>query len=150
MPAKRQPDTGLVQPYRPCPGDFRERFLELGQSKELEEHYRTNWRVIRRWIEETGGDELREARARRSGSKTRPYLRTGAAKHHLGIDARARASMAETYLALTKEERAEPADRAIVLASLFKPVADGIVKDDALPLITPASLLSAKLADAKL
>lgn len=28
----------------------------------IEDHYRTNWRVIRRWIQEAGGDELRAAR----------------------------------------------------------------------------------------
>lgn len=33
-------------------------------------------------------------------------------------------------------------DRAIVLASLFRPVVDGIVKDDGLPAMTPASILS--------
>lgn len=68
------PDGG-VRPYRPLPSDFRERFLELGQSKELEEHYRTNWRVIRRWIEEAGGDDLRAARRAVSGGTARPTLR---------------------------------------------------------------------------
>ncbi len=63
-------------------------------------------------------------------------------EHHLGIDARSRESMAHTYLALTKEEAATDADRAIVLASLFRPVVDGIVKDDGLPAITPAAILA--------
>ena len=63
-------------------------------------------------------------------------------EHHLGIDAQSRASMAETYLALTKEDAASDQDRAIVLASLFRPVVDGIVKDDGLPAITPAAILS--------
>jgi hypothetical protein len=54
--------------------------------------------------------------------------------------------MAETYLALTKEGAATEQDRAIVLASLFKPVVDGIVKDDGLPAITPAALLSGLVA----
>ncbi|MBU2341243.1 MAG: hypothetical protein KKE77_08385 [Alphaproteobacteria bacterium] len=63
-------------------------------------------------------------------------------EHHLGIDAQSRSSMAETYLALTKEDAATDQDRAIVLASLFRPQADGIVKDDGLPAITPAAILS--------
>lgn len=29
----------------------------------IDEHYRTNWRCIRRWILESGGETLREARA---------------------------------------------------------------------------------------
>lgn len=71
----RKPDTGLVRPYRPLPGDFRERYLEMGWDG-IEEHYRTNWRVIRRWIEEAGGDELREARAKVSKGVIRPSRRS--------------------------------------------------------------------------
>lgn len=63
-------------------------------------------------------------------------------EHHLAIDATSRSSMAHTYLALTKEGAATDQDRAIVLASLFRPQADGIVKDDGLPAITPAAILS--------
>lgn len=63
-------------------------------------------------------------------------------EHHLAIDATSRASMAETYLALKKESAATDQDRAIVLASLFRPVVDGIVKDDGLPAITPAAIIS--------
>jgi len=65
--------------------------------------------------------------------------------NHLAIDARSRAAMAHTYLALTKDKQAEEHDRAIVLASLFRPITDGFVKDDAMPLISPASILSAQL-----
>lgn len=72
---RRTWDTGLVRPYREPPCDFRELFLRFGQSKELEEHYRTNWRVIRRWIEVSGGDELRAERARVAGTTLRPGLR---------------------------------------------------------------------------
>lgn len=68
------PDGG-TRPYRPCPADFRDVFLQLGQSKEIEEHYRTNWRVIRRWIEECGGDKLRADRRKVSGGTPRPNLR---------------------------------------------------------------------------
>lgn len=67
---------GVKKPYRPCPPDFRERFIEMGYSKEIEEHYRTNWRVIRRWIEEAGGDDLRAERAAASGGFVRPRQRS--------------------------------------------------------------------------
>jgi hypothetical protein len=60
-----------MRPTRPCPHDFRERFLEMGQTKEIEEHYRTNWRCITRWIEECGGDELRAARSQATGCPLR-------------------------------------------------------------------------------
>lgn len=46
---KRKPDTGLIRPYRPCPPDFRETYIRMGWDG-LDGHYRTNWRVIRRWI----------------------------------------------------------------------------------------------------
>ena len=55
-------DTGLVRPYRPKPEDFREKYVEMGWDG-LDEHYRTNWRVIRRWIEMEGRDRLIEERA---------------------------------------------------------------------------------------
>lgn len=80
MMAKRRPDYGIVNPYRPCPADFRDRYLEMGFSKELIEHYRTNWRVIRRWIEESGGEELRQARAAITGAPLRPDRRFSIAK----------------------------------------------------------------------
>jgi hypothetical protein len=68
---------GFERPYRHVPSDFREVFIQLGQSKEIEEHYRTNWRVILRWIEQSGGDELRAARREVSGGTERPSLRLG-------------------------------------------------------------------------
>lgn len=75
-PARRQTDTGLVRPYRTCPADFVDVYLTLGQDKAIEEHYRTNWRCIRRWIEESGGDELRRRRYQRSGGFARPNKRS--------------------------------------------------------------------------
>jgi hypothetical protein len=83
MMATRKPDPGLVKPYRPVPDDFRDVFLRLGQSKEIEEHYRTNWRVIRRFIEEAGGDELRAARAAITGSALKPAKRSGVARRYV-------------------------------------------------------------------
>lgn len=66
MPESRRPDgrlndTGLIRPRRQLPSDFRETYLAMGWDG-IEDHYRTNWRVIRRWIQEAGGDELRAAR----------------------------------------------------------------------------------------
>lgn len=84
-PRIRTPDTGLVRPYRPLPPDFREVFLQMGQSKEIEEHFHTNWRVIRRWIEEAGGEELRAARRAVSGGTARPKLRSKAARYVMGV-----------------------------------------------------------------
>lgn len=80
---QRKPDTGLVKPYRPAPSDFREVYLRLGQSKEIEEHFNTNWRCIRRWIEECGGDELREARVKLTGRVLHPGRRTGVARSYV-------------------------------------------------------------------
>ncbi len=76
----------------------------------------------------------------------RLLVRSMISEQHLGVDARSRASMAHTYLALTEQQVADEKDRAIVLASLFRPVTDGLVKDDALPLISPATVLSGTLA----
>lgn len=81
--ASRRPDTGLQRPYRVLPADFREVFLRLGQSKEIEEHYRTNWRVIRRWIEEAGGEELRAERSKVTGLPLQPKRRSGVARAYV-------------------------------------------------------------------
>lgn len=55
-------DTGLVKPYRPRPADFRQTYIRMGWDG-IDEHYGTNWRVIRRWIEEEGRKGLIAARA---------------------------------------------------------------------------------------
>lgn len=55
-------ETGLVRPYRAKPADFRDRYLEMGWDG-IEDHYATNWRVIRRWILEEGREQLRADRA---------------------------------------------------------------------------------------
>lgn len=70
----------------------------------------------------------------------RLIIRTMMAENHLAIDAKARSSMAHTYLALIKDGAAGNEDRSIVLASLFRPVTDGLVRDDAMPVISPAGL----------
>lgn len=80
----RTNDTGLIRPYRPLPPDFRDRFIEMGWDG-IDEHYRTNWRVIRRWIEEAGGEELRAARRAVSGGTAKPHRRSKAARYVLGV-----------------------------------------------------------------
>ena len=63
-------------------------------------------------------------------------------EHHLAIDASARSTMANTYLALSKSGTVSEGEKAIVLAALFKPVTDGIVRDDSMPAFSPASILA--------
>lgn len=60
---------------------------------------------------------------------TRLYL----SEHHLRTDADERATMANAYLALIHKGSLEPTDRAIILQALFRPSADGVVKDDGPP-----------------
>lgn len=66
---------GLVRPKacRPCPPDFREVYLENGWDG-IEEHFRTNSRVIARWIDESGGEELIKARRKVVLSRPRRFL----------------------------------------------------------------------------
>ena len=45
---------------RPLPADFREEYIRTGWDCQY--WYQTNWRVMVRWIEEAGGEDLREAR----------------------------------------------------------------------------------------
>ena len=74
----RRNDTGLVRPYRPKPHDFRDRYIEMGWDG-LDEHYRCNWRCIRRWINEEGREDLVAARAdavRRRAADRRRKLET--------------------------------------------------------------------------
>lgn len=72
----------------------------------------------------------------------RLLVRLYTTEHHLAIDARGRSALTETYLSLTKEGAATDADRAIMLAVIFRPVADGMVKEDGPPAISPAALIA--------
>ena len=58
----RQHDTGLLKPYRPVPADFEQVYATMGWDG-IEDHYGTNWRVIRRWVVLTGRDRLAKIRA---------------------------------------------------------------------------------------
>ncbi|MDN4633154.1 DUF6161 domain-containing protein [Sphingomonas sp. PsM26] len=73
----------------------------------------------------------------------RLLVRLYTTEHHLAIDASARGAMMEAYLGLIKADAASATDRPIVLQALFRPVQDGMVRDDGPPGITPAALLSA-------
>lgn len=70
----------------------------------------------------------------------RVLIRSMISEDHLSTDASARSALAHTYLSLTKEKAATPEDRAIILASLFAPVSDGLVKDDGMPVLSPAAI----------
>jgi hypothetical protein len=66
-------NEGLIRPYRPKPKCFRETYVMMGWDG-IEEHYRTNWRVIRRWIIQEGREELAAERAayvRQNGRRVR-------------------------------------------------------------------------------
>lgn len=80
---------------------------------------------------------------------TRLVVRLYMTEHHLAIDADSRAALGDTYVSLTSENGAAVDDRKIVLAALFRPVKDGLVQDDAMPLLSPAALASAALVSDK-
>lgn len=61
----------------------------------------------------------------------RLLVRLWLSQMHLGMDARERVTMIESYLALTAEGAVDDKHREIVLNSIFRPTQDGIVKDDA-------------------
>lgn len=72
----------------------------------------------------------------------RLLVRLYSTEHHLGIDAKGRAALAETYLSFTSDGDATKSDRAIMLAVLFRPVIDGMVKDEGPPALSPAAVIS--------
>jgi hypothetical protein len=72
----------------------------------------------------------------------RIIVRVYTTEHHLAIDAGARGAMNQTYLGLIAAGAANEQDRQIVLAALFRPVQDGIVKDDGMPLTGPSAALA--------
>lgn len=60
----------------------------------------------------------------------RVLLRIYLSDRHLLTDAEERIAMIKTYLALSNEDKVEVAERALVLAPIFRSAADGIVKDE--------------------
>jgi hypothetical protein len=78
----------------------------------------------------------------------RVLVRLYLSSQHLAVDARERVVMIKTFLALLKEGKISEQERSLVLAPLFRPSVDGIVKDEGAPDISTASLI-AKLLDKK-
>lgn len=72
----------------------------------------------------------------------RLLLKIMLSERHLAIDAEERVTMVQTYLALTKEDKLDKADRGLALNVLFRSGSDGIVKDDGAPDTQIANLLS--------
>ena len=70
----------------------------------------------------------------------RVVIRSMMSQEHLAMDASARSALAHTYLALEKIGKATENERALILAALFAPVSDGIVKDDAMPALSPTAV----------
>jgi hypothetical protein len=66
---------GTCRPYRPAPADFRETFIRVGWEREIQDIYHANSACILRWIDECGGDELRQARSLVSGMPHNPSRR---------------------------------------------------------------------------
>ena len=74
----------------------------------------------------------------------RILVRLFLSEHHLGIDSKERSIMALTYLALVNDGGVEPKHTDAILSALFRPTADGIVKDDAAPMLSLPALLSGR------
>ncbi len=70
------PKAQGTRPYRPCPPNFREVFLRVGWGKAIHEELHANYRCVARWIEESGGEELRRERAAITGSTLKPHRRS--------------------------------------------------------------------------
>ncbi len=76
----------------------------------------------------------------------RIIVRIYLSEHHLAIDARFRATMTQTYLALTNEGKSSEGDRNIILTAIFRPTTDGIIKDDAAPFMSWPLAISEKMS----
>lgn len=64
----------------------------------------------------------------------RLVIRMWLSSAHLATDAEERVTMVETYLALIEDGKmTKDEDRALVLTPLFRPAADGLIKDEGLP-----------------
>lgn len=72
----------------------------------------------------------------------RILVRLYMSEHHLAIDAEERATMVHTFLALQLGGQVEAKDLQLILGPIFRPSADGIVKDDGAPDLGLASILS--------
>lgn len=75
---------------------------------------------------------------------TRLQYRIHLSERHLALDASEKKAFAETYLAMKEGEDVGQANEAIVLASLFRPTQDGIIRDDETGMDLSAVALLAK------
>lgn len=75
---------------------------------------------------------------------TRLQYRVFLSERHLALDASEKKAFAETYLAMKEGEDVGSGNEAIVLASLFRPTQDGIIKDDESALDLSAAAILAK------
>ncbi len=85
----RNPDGSKYRPKRnhlaakPPPKDFVETFMEMGYD--AERYYQCRWPVFRRWIDESGGEEL--LAARRAYVRERGYRKVNEVQHVKGWSA---------------------------------------------------------------
>lgn len=75
---------------------------------------------------------------------TRLQYKVFLSERHLALDASEKQAFAETYLAMKEGEDVNTANEAIVLASLFRPTQDGIIKDDETAVDLSAAAMLAK------
>jgi hypothetical protein len=75
----------------------------------------------------------------------RVILRIYLSARHLATDAEERRTMITTFLALTRKSTVNDEDRKFILAALFRPSADGIVKDESAPDTMFAALMGSVL-----
>jgi hypothetical protein len=75
----------------------------------------------------------------------RIVVRLYMSQHHLMADAEERASFLRTYLSLAEGGNVSETERALVLASVFRPVPDGLVHDDGAPTLSLASVFAGML-----
>lgn len=59
-PAKMPKDGKAGAPLRARPTDFRDQFTRLGWD--VVNHYATSWKVVSRWVDEEGREELQADR----------------------------------------------------------------------------------------
>jgi hypothetical protein len=71
----------------------------------------------------------------------RVLLRIYLSNQHLATDAEERMTMVMTFLAMARKKVLADTDRPLILAPLFRPGSDGIVKDDTSPDTALAALL---------
>lgn len=81
---------------------------------------------------------------------TRLQYRVFLSERHLSLDASEKKAFAETYLAMKEGEDVGSGNEAIVLAALFRPTQDGIIKDDESGVdLSAAAILAKQLGQVK-